>query len=204
MLKNYGRISKLLLAEKDIPDLQLDVTETKEKGDSSERTEVMVIMNVDTKENTQNSDSREHSRNLLESVVGGAPDRMNQQENVEKKIGLKLLKGTSEYREHFQESQSSEHIEEMSRKLVKQTFSRDTHLQHSDFPEHSQNSRIKQVGTVEVTVSAEDTKHSAASSNFPEDSQNSLPSGESEMDNREANMSSGDRDGQCLVTVSEF
>ena len=57
VLKNYGRSSKLLLAEKDIPDLQFDVTETKEKGDSSERTEVMVIMNVDAKENMQNSDS---------------------------------------------------------------------------------------------------------------------------------------------------
>ena len=132
MLKNYGRSSKLLLAEKDIPDLQFDVTETKEKGDSSERTEVMVIMNVDTKENMQNSDPREHSRNLLESVAGGAPDQMNQQENIEKKIGLKLLKGTSKYREHSQESRSSEHVEEMPRKFVKRTFSRDTHLQHRE------------------------------------------------------------------------
>ena len=55
-----------------------------------------------------------------------------------------------------------------------------------------------------MTVSAEDTKRSAASSNFPEDSQNSLPSGEHEMDNGEANVSFGDCDGQCLVTVSEF
>ena len=55
-----------------------------------------------------------------------------------------------------------------------------------------------------MTVSAEDTKRSAASSDFPEDSQNSLPSGEREMDNGEANVSFGDRDGQCLVTVSKF
>ena len=41
---------------------------------------------------------------------------MNQQENVEKKIGPKLLKGTSKYREHSQESRSSEHIEETPRK----------------------------------------------------------------------------------------
>ena len=129
---------------------------------------------------------------------------MKQQENVEKKIGPKLLKGTSKYREHSQESQSSEHVEETSRKLVKRTFSRDTHLQHNDFPEHSRNSRIKQVRTVEVTVSAEDTKRSAASSDFPEDSQNLLPSSEREMDNGEANVSFGDRDGQCLATVSEF
>ena len=64
--------------------------------------------------------------------------------------------------------------------------------------------RIKQVGTVEVILGTEDTKRSAASSNFPEDSQNSLPSGECEMDNGEANMSFGDRDGQCSVMVSEL
>ena len=55
-----------------------------------------------------------------------------------------------------------------------------------------------------MTVSAEDTKRSAASSDFPEDSQNSLPSGEREMDNGEANVSFGVRDGQCSVMVSEF
>ena len=55
-----------------------------------------------------------------------------------------------------------------------------------------------------MTVSAEDTKRSTASSNFPEDYQNSLPSSEHEMDNGEANMPTGDRDGQCSVTVSEF
>ena len=57
VLKNYGRSSKLLMAEKDIPDLHFDVMDTKEKNKMSERTEVMVIMNVDTKENAQNSDS---------------------------------------------------------------------------------------------------------------------------------------------------
>ena len=91
VLKNYGRSSKLLLAEKDIPDLHFDVMDAKEKNKTSERADVMVIMNVDTKESTQNSDSRKHSRNSLESVAGGAPDRMNQQENIEKKIGPKLL-----------------------------------------------------------------------------------------------------------------
>ena len=87
---------------------------------------------------------------------------------------------------------------------MKRTFNRDTHLQHSESREHSQNSRIKQVGIEEVTVSAEDTKCTAANSDFPEDSPNSPPSGECEMDNKEAKVSFGDRDGQCLVTVSEF
>ena len=133
---------------------------------------------------------------------------MNQQENVEKKIGPKLLKGTSEYRELSQELRSSEHVEEMPRKLVKRTFSRDTHLQHSKSLEHSQNSQIKQVGVeignVKVTVSAEDDKSSAVSSNFLEDSQNPLSIGECEMDKGEANVSFEDCDGQCLVTASEF
>ena len=72
VLKNYGRSSKLLLAEKDIPDLRFDVAETNEKGKPSERADVIEIMNVDTKENAKNSDSREHSRNSLKSVAGGA------------------------------------------------------------------------------------------------------------------------------------
>ena len=55
-----------------------------------------------------------------------------------------------------------------------------------------------------MTVSAEYTKHSAASSDFPEDSPNSLPSSECETDNGEAKVSFGDRDGHCSVVISEF
>ena len=132
VLKNNGRSSKLLLAEKDIPDLHFDVAETKEKGKPLERADVMEIMNVDIKESAQNSDSREHSRNSLKSVAGGALHQSNQHGNMEKTIGAKLLKETSEYRELSQKSRSSEHLEETPRKLVKQTFSRDMHLQHSE------------------------------------------------------------------------
>ena len=68
LLKNYGRSSKLLLAEKDIPDLHFDIMDRKEKGDSSEKTEVMEITDVNTGVMTpENSDFQEHSRNLLES-----------------------------------------------------------------------------------------------------------------------------------------
>ena len=74
VLKNYGRSSKLFLAEKDILDLHFDTTETKEKSKPTERADVMKIMNVDTQESERNSDSREHSRNSLESVAGGASD----------------------------------------------------------------------------------------------------------------------------------
>ena len=168
----------------------------------------MEIMNVDTKESVQNSDSREHSRNLLESVAGEVADQMNQYGNMGKTIGPKLLKGTSEYRELSQKSRSSENVEEMLRKLIHRTFSRDTHLEHSESQEHSQNSWKKQVGAetgnVKVTVSAEDNKCSTVSSDFLEDSQNSLSSGECEVKKGEANMSFSDRDGQCLAMASEF
>ena len=127
-------------------------------------------------------------------------------ESVKQALDSELHSNASEYREHSQKSRNSGKPTdvETSRKLVKGTFSRDTHLQHSESREHSQNSRIKQIGIEEVTVSDEDTKRTAASSNFPEDSPNSPPSGEREMDNREAKVSLGDRDGQCLATVSEF
>ena len=121
-----------------------------------------------------------------------------------KTIGPKLLKGTSEYRELSQKSQSSENVEETPRKLVHRTFSRDTHLEQSESREHSQNSRKKQVGAdignVKVTVSAKDNKHSAVSSDFLEDSQNSLSSGEREVNKGEANVSFSNHDGQCLAT----
>ena len=77
VLKNYGRSSKLLLAEKDIPDLHFDITDTKEKGDSSEKTEVMEITEVNTKRSVmvpQNSDFGEHSINSLESAAGEAQE----------------------------------------------------------------------------------------------------------------------------------
>ena len=119
VLKNYGRSSKLLLAEKDIPDLHFHVTETKEKGKPSERADVMEIMNMDTKESAKNSNFQEHSRNLLESVAGGALHQINQHGNVEMTIGTKLLKETSEYRELSQQSRGCEHLEETSRKVVK-------------------------------------------------------------------------------------
>ena len=52
VLKNYGRSSKLLLAEKDIPDLHFDEMDAKEKNKLSEKADVIEIANVDTKEST--------------------------------------------------------------------------------------------------------------------------------------------------------
>ena len=41
VLKNYGRSSKLLLAAKDVPDLQFDAAKPEEKGESAIRTDVI-------------------------------------------------------------------------------------------------------------------------------------------------------------------
>ena len=87
VLKNYGRSLKLLLAAKDIPDLQFDAAEVKEKGESSERTEVLEITDVDTNGSvtiSQNSDFREHSKNLLESAAGEAPEQASEQRSVKR------------------------------------------------------------------------------------------------------------------------
>ena len=92
----------------------------------------------------------------------------------------------------------------MPRKLEKGTLIRETHLQHSECREHSQNSRIKQPGMVEVTASTEDPEPTAPSSDFLEHSQNSLSTGERESDSKEANVSLGDRNGPCSMMISEF
>ena len=52
VLKNYGRSSNLLIAEKDIPDLHFDEVDSKEKNKPSEKADVIEIVNVDTKEST--------------------------------------------------------------------------------------------------------------------------------------------------------
>ena len=209
VVKNYGRSTKLLLAPKDIPDLHFDVTDTKEKGDSSEKTERMEIMDLNTEESVtapQNSNFREHSRNLLDSTAGEAPELVSEQRSVKQALDLELHSNASKYREHSQKSLNSGKPTDVEtpRKFMKRTFSRDTHLQHSESREPSQNSRIKQAGIVEVTVSAKDTKHTAASSDFSKHSQNLLSIGEPKVDPGEAKVTFGDRDSQCLVTVSEF
>ena len=169
----------------------------------------MELMNVNTEDCVtapRNSDFREHSRNLLENAAGEELELVSEQRSLKQALDSKLHSNTSEYREHSQKSRDNGKPTDVETpgKLAKRTFSRDMHLQHSECREHSQNSRIKQAVGEAVTVSAEDTKCSAASSDFPEDSLNLLPSSERETDNGEANMSFGDRDGHCLVVISEF
>ena len=213
VLKNYGRSSKLLLAAKDIPNLQFDAAESKERGESSVRTDVVEIIDVDTNGSvttSQNSNFREHSKNLLESAAGEAPEQASEQRSVKKMMDLEMLNRTSEYREHSQKSRSSEKTtdEETSRKIVHRTLDKGVHLGDSENREHSQNSWKKQAGVdienVNVTISTRDDQCSAGVSNFLEHSQNLLLNGEPKVDTGDVNMSFSVRDGQCLTTASKF
>ena len=209
IVKNYGRSAKLLLSLKDIPDLQFGVAEKKDKGDSPEKTEVMEIMDVDTKCRViapRNSDFRKHLRNSLESLAGEAQERVQDQRSVRRTMNSILHSNASECRKHSQKSRDSGKPTdvEMPGKLVKGTLIREMHLQHSECREHSQNSRIKQAAGVEMTVSAEDAKTTAASSDSSKHSQNSLSKGEPNADPGEVKATFGDPDGQCLRTVSDF
>ena len=98
LLKNYGRSTKLLLAPKDIPALHFHVTDVKEKGDSSEKTEVMEIMEMNTEDCVtapRNSDFREHSRNLLENAAGETLQLVSEQRSVKQALDSELHSNTS-------------------------------------------------------------------------------------------------------------
>ena len=86
VVKNYGRSSKLLLAEKDIPDLHFDI---KDNGDSPEKTDVMELMNVNTEDCVtvpRNSDFREHSRNSLENAAGERLELVREQRSLKQAL----------------------------------------------------------------------------------------------------------------------
>ena len=213
VLKNYGRSLKLLLTAKDIPDLQFNVAEAKEKGESSERTDVVEIIDMDKNRSvmmSQNSDFREHSKNLLENAAGEALEQASEQRSVKKMIHLQLHNRTSEYRELSQKSRSSEKAigEETSRKIVHRMLNKGAHPGHSENREDSQNSWKKQagvdIGNVNVTVSIRHNQCSAGVSDFLEHSQNSLSNGEPKVDKGQVNVSFSANDGQCLVAASEF
>ena len=206
VVKNYGRTSKLLLAEKDIPDLHFDI---KDNGDAPEKTDVMELMNVNTEycvTEPRNSEFREHSGNSLESVAGETLEREGEQRIVRQGLNSKLHSNASECREHSKKSRDSGKPTDVEapRKLAKGTLIREMHPQHSECREHSQNMQIKQDAGVEMTVSAEDAKPTAASSDFSKHSQNSLSKGEPNADPGEVKTIFGDPDVGCLQTVSEF
>ena len=136
-VKNYGRSAKLLLAPRDIPDLQFAVAEREEKGDSPEKTEVMELINVNKEDcvtEPRNSEFREHSRNSLESVAGEALERESEQRIVRQSLNSKLNSNASECGEHSQKSWDSGKPTDVETpgKLAKGTLIREMHLQHSE------------------------------------------------------------------------
>ena len=130
MVKNYGRTSKLLLAEKDIPDLHFDV---KDNRDSPVDVVELTSMNT-CGMMPQNSELRKHLRNSLESVVGEAQDRESKQRSVRQALNSKLHSNASECREHSQNSRDSGKPTDVGtpEKVVKRTLIREMHLQHSE------------------------------------------------------------------------
>ena len=121
VVKHYRRSLKLLLAEKDIPDLHFDV---KDNGDSPGKTDVMELMNVNTEDCVtvpRNSDCREHSRNSLENAASEELELVSEQRSLKQVLDSKLHSNTSEYREHSQKSRDNgkpTHVETTG-KLVK-------------------------------------------------------------------------------------
>ena len=100
----------MLLADKDVPDLQFDAAEPEEKGESAIRTDVIEIIYIDTNGSVMtlhNSDSREHSKNSLRSAAGEAPDQASEHRSIEKMKDPELHSRTSEYRDHSQNSRNS-------------------------------------------------------------------------------------------------
>ena len=91
VVKNYGRTSKLLLAEKDIPDLHFDIKDNRDSPvDVVELTSLYTCGMM-----PQNSEFRERLRNLLESVVGEAQDRESKQRSVRQALNSKLHSNAS-------------------------------------------------------------------------------------------------------------
>ena len=63
---------------------------------------------------------------------------------------------------------------------------------------------MEDVEHVNVTTNVQENQCSTGDSDFSKHLQNSLSKGEPKVDPGEANVSFGDRDGQCLVMDSEF
>ena len=175
VVKNYGRSSKLLLAEKDIPDLHFEV---KDNGDPPEKTDVMELMNMNTEDcvtEPRNSEFQKHSRNSLENVAGEAQERVQDRRSLKQALDSELLSNTSEYREHSQNSRKKQPAG------VEMTVSAEdatTTAASSDFSKHSQNSLSKgepnaDPGEVKTTFGDPDGRCLRTVSEFRELSPNS-------------------------------
>ena len=124
LFQNYGRSSKLLIAAKDIPNLQFNMEKTEDISKFQEHSknspegvrEVMKVMETDVlsqtvsgecTDNLQISGDREHSRNLLSSVAGTALQRKNTEKMREITSDTNWQEMISKNFEHSRNSLSS-------------------------------------------------------------------------------------------------
>ena len=161
VLKKYGRTSKLLLAAKDVLNLQFDVAESEGKNEPLERVDVMEIMPMTISKSViaiQNSEFREHSKKSLESAAGEALGQNNHQGIVKMTVNSEPHKKTSECREHFQKSRISEvtAVVKQAGEVVPWMIKMGVHIRNSKDREPSQNSQVQEARTdtrnVDVSV----------------------------------------------------
>ena len=124
ILQNYGRSSKLLIAARDIPDLQFDVektesgSEVREHSENSLRSTGKVIEVIETdvpfqsvsrkpSVTLQDSDYYEHSQNSLDNTAGVTLEQLIMKETAQLDRKVREQETSSKYRECSQNSQSS-------------------------------------------------------------------------------------------------
>ena len=119
VLQNYRRSSKLLIAAKDIPNLQFNIEKTESISESQEHSknsldgtgEVLEVMETEvlsqtmcavSADSTRVSEDCEHLRNLLNSAAGAAPLHIDMEKRVKTMTNTNLQETTSKYSECLQ------------------------------------------------------------------------------------------------------
>ena len=158
ILQKYGRSSRLVIAAKDIPDLQFKVNKDSEFPEHSQNLldtvgEVMEVMetNVLTKTvrgstvTVANNEYREGSQNSWSCAVGEALECKTDWKIVEVNSATNLQKKASKYREHSQNLWSDgigvavEHTEEIAALMTNENMQ----LRSSEDSKSSQKSQIQ-------------------------------------------------------------
>ena len=161
ILQNYGRSSKLLIAAKDIPDLQFNVGKTESGSEFREHLEnslegtgeVVEVMETEVSFQTvsdkfsvmpQDSDYREHSQNSLDNAAGVTLELLMLKEAVQVHHNTKDQETSSEYRECSHNLWSSGVC--VAAELMKETAAERIYgvglVKDSKYRECSQNSRV--------------------------------------------------------------
>ena len=125
ILQNYGRSAKLLIAAKDIPNLDFQLEKSQDTSECGEHSinslegtgDVVQVMECDVlsqssrrnaKESSQDSKVRKHSINSLSSAAGAAVQPITTETMTEIAANMGPQKRTSEYSEDSRNSQELE------------------------------------------------------------------------------------------------